>query len=96
MNTIEQDLVALGETADEVAGTLLSLGACGNVGEPRSCPVFIYLNHKGHTQVKEVDDRSISTYDNNDYATPEPVAAFILAFDEGKYPSLDIMRDEEE
>lgn len=42
---VSRALVALGESADEVADTLLRLGCRGERGECRTCPVAEYLHN---------------------------------------------------
>jgi hypothetical protein len=104
MNTIEQDLLALGTTSDEVADNLRQMGIKGVRLDPHSCPIFNYLrNEREHIEVRGVD--ACSDVDSNDEVviTCDPVDdaydrrvrivstavyQFINEFDGGMYPML--------
>jgi hypothetical protein len=45
---IEQDLKALGNTVDQIADTLQGLGIKGHKEQSTSCPIYRYLQSKGH------------------------------------------------
>jgi hypothetical protein len=89
MNTIEQDLAALGDDADEVAGQLRELGIKGNAQESDSCPIYAYLHLKGNTQVVGVDEDYITLCSNEGIPTTSAVHDFVHAFDRGEYPELE-------
>jgi hypothetical protein len=55
MNSIQQDLEALGETSDQVADKLRKLGIKGDRFSPTSCPIYNYLCKQGHDTVCSVD-----------------------------------------
>jgi hypothetical protein len=67
MNSIEQDLLALGTTADQVADNLRQMGIKGVRLDPHSCPIFNYLrNEREHIEVRGVD-ACWSRHDSNSY-----------------------------
>jgi hypothetical protein len=106
MNSIEQDLAALGETPDEVAGWLRQFGIKGFRYSPSGCPIYRYLHDRqGHTEILGVDTAMYKgqeavniTFEYNcdgSHATVIPgeaVHQFIDAFDDGMYDDLNDRR----
>jgi hypothetical protein len=87
--SIVDDLVALGETPEQVAETLKEQGIIGYRQHASSCPIYHYLKSKGYP-VDCLSQHSIcllSPY-YGDIEMPEVVGRFIVAFDQGKYPEL--------
>lgn len=79
-------LNSMGNTADEVAAFLKEKGIKGNRAAAGSCPVAVYMRSQGGDATAAVFGR----YGNQEYSVhvPDPVYAFIVAFDSGVYPEL--------
>jgi hypothetical protein len=90
MNTIHQDLDALGRGSDDVAQKLSSLGIQGG-HNGSNCPIFHYLSSKGHIPVSVTATQILyRTKGAAHYCEPRlPVAMFIHRFDVGEYPHLE-------
>lgn len=73
-------LRALGDTANDVADTLLAGGYTGARGDGCTCPVATYLRAIYRDVYVEVLDEEIYVGDVV-IATPEPVRAFVQLFD---------------
>jgi hypothetical protein len=88
MNSKEavQKLNDLGDTADQVAASLETLGIKGNPGWPGSCPVANYLVSCGANDccVGAVSFR----IGKEVQFLPEPISQFIDDLDHGKYSQL--------
>lgn len=89
---ITQLLNELGDTADEVAGTLLGKGIDGN-HSMHTCPVANYI--RDNTGVKVGVVPSETSYQDEWYCgrfnyidNPLAVRKFVKAFDEGAFPAL--------
>jgi hypothetical protein len=84
MNSQEalQQLLTLGDTADEIAASLETLGIKGNPGWPGSCPITNYLISCGAYDccVGAVSFR----IGKEVQFLPEPISQFIDDFDDGK------------
>lgn len=91
-------LLSLGNTPDQVAGTLQAQGIKGYRASADSCPLAHALNaHYGegvqafvtHTDVT-LARYPIASDANNDYLIVNPlqIADFISLFDSGEYPEL--------
>lgn len=92
MAKIEEKLHALGETAEEVASTLLSKGCFGSRASATRCPVLKYictffpygsLLRSPHPGVITWDDPQIL-----DPHCPTPVKEFMKRFDLGEFTEL--------
>jgi hypothetical protein len=85
-------VTALGSTAEAVADLLDAGGWIGAPNRTGACPVARYLTDvvPGAASACVTDwDISISTEDNHlETATPDGVAAFLAAFDDGRFPHL--------
>jgi hypothetical protein len=88
MNSQEalQQLLTLGDTADQVAASLETLGIKGNPGRPGSCPITNYLVSCGANDccVGAVSFR----IGKEVQFLLEPISQFIDDFDHGKYSQL--------
>jgi hypothetical protein len=82
-------LGALGHDPDRVAATLANLGYLGEPGEARECPIAVYLHAViSPTWPVSVGEATAAVYRNTerlDVYLPDPVRAFIAAFDLGAY-----------
>jgi hypothetical protein len=88
--SIQDDLLALGLTSDEVADSLRQLGITGGHTSV-SCPIFNYLISKGHN-IMSVGRKTVkvgSMYEVLFEGLPEPVMHFILRFDGETFPELE-------
>jgi hypothetical protein len=90
-------LVALGKNANEVGWTLEQAGVRGLQGQVSDCPISRYLAAVigGETQVGSVRVTALSVEIRSGrwarvvrIASPEPVKAFVLAFDAGVFSGL--------
>lgn len=88
MNTIEQDLAALGDTGAKVVASLRKLGIMGRRQQPCECPIAIYLQRQGHTIVGVSSEEIVS--EDGTIETPIGASEFIFWFDRGEYPSLEV------
>jgi hypothetical protein len=89
MNIIRLELLALGSSVNEIFQSLTNLNIKGRCGSHVSCPIARYLQSKGHRYVA-VSNKSITTINiNDDISTPDVVVAFIQAFDNGRFPTLE-------
>jgi hypothetical protein len=79
-------LNGMGQTADEVAAFLKEKGITGRVALALHCPVAAYLSSQGG----DIGGAVYTQYASQNVLVkvPEPVFAFIRAFDAGKYPEL--------
>ena len=88
---LEEMVLRLGNTADEVATTLRRAGITGKQKEPDCCAIANYLTFVGFDGIRVEldldDDVVISTADDSADAT-SAVAEFVEGFDAGRYPDL--------
>jgi hypothetical protein len=82
MNTLEDDLKALGNTAEEVRDNLIKLGIKGNRESCGNCPIANYLLYKGYTRVS-VGSTMISVRTGYCDNPPVAICEFIRLFDQG-------------
>jgi hypothetical protein len=93
-NGLAAALAALGATETEVAETLSRGGCRGRRGSSCACPVAIYLHAvilDAESVLVEATETFVHLDDGTklDAATPEPVYAFMAAFDKGtRYQDL--------
>jgi hypothetical protein len=85
---IEQDLKALGDTTDQIADTLQGLGIKGHREQSYGCPIYRYLQSKGHA-IGSVGYHYISIVAQSSFYMPSLITDFIRSFDHGKYPDLE-------
>ena len=86
-------LMALGDTAEDVAATLLAGGHSGDPGSACGCPVAMYLAANGIRDVS-VDGDTVS-WSAGAVSTPAGVGWFVCRFDgedpdacDGEWPEL--------
>ena len=88
---IALDLAELGDTAEEVASTLLKLG-CKGTRCANSCPIAVYLKGKGYENPRalrhQIEARSLGGNEIAKLDTPPPISRFISAFDDGSFAQL--------
>lgn len=84
----------VGSSPDEIAETLEHEGVYGWPEDGTACPVWHLLDRElGHECVSFFVDHNLVElrgvgYRRKTIETPDPVADFIEAFDNGKYPEL--------
>ena len=95
-------LTALGESADDVAASLQTLGIRGEHRNPRACPIAAYLNSYGVGHLVAFE-RSTYVYATMAYAHANDIAnsywydikllqavrEFLCRFDSGQYPQCE-------
>jgi hypothetical protein len=81
-------LAKLGATEAEVVATLVAGGWRGKPVDGCKCPVAVYLAAMGFDVV--IDPMVVTLEDGDEVPTPDPVADFILAFDNGEHEELDL------
>lgn len=90
--TIQSFLASLGSTKEEVAARLVEMGIKGRRNLADSCPVANAANdhlpprHWGYY----VHIQENSQVKLNSLVAPDPVRDFVLAFDAGEFPELDV------
>lgn len=87
---IAPGLETLGDTAEQVAETLLLSGVKGRRNAADSCPVarWLHFTQGGYWAVsKDYVDRVEPKY--TAYSATDGVAFFVIAFDAGLYPDLE-------
>jgi hypothetical protein len=89
MNSIIDDLNALGDTADAVADKLQQLGIKGTTACGDNCPIYIYLIKQGHYMVAFTTPEYIRTHDWVFIDTPKVISNFIRKFDRHGYSNLE-------
>lgn len=83
--------------ADEVAAFLANEGIKGYRHEMEDCPIAVYLDKKtGHVVIVDGVSARIPHYDGTRVTLPFPVKVFTMAFDNGKYPDLNVRNAETE
>jgi hypothetical protein len=85
--TIEELLLKLGSTPDEVANTLKTLRFKGKIGSDCDCPIANYLANAGYDNASVGWDQIVDE-PCFEFKDDHPVKQFIIAFDENKYPEL--------
>lgn len=82
-------MVALGDTADDVARSLVTAGARGERKKCDLCPVARYLTGAMSSPISCGLSTALPIGRNIGMVPiPAPLAAFIVRFDEGQYPEL--------
>lgn len=95
---VQSFLEGLGANALEVSETLLTMGARGEKGSTRSCPIANALKLKFEntiwsvvrTAVKIEPDKMSSWEHFLQVPVPDPALRFISEFDNGNYPELEL------
>jgi hypothetical protein len=96
--SLQAALIQLGASADEVADHLLTEHCLGHRASATTCPVSHWLAaHIGIAEVS-VGEHAVAVHPADDEAgqtfieveLPNPVAAFVLAFDHGRFADLDV------
>jgi hypothetical protein len=88
---VESALRDLGETADDVAQTLIERGVRGIQGKADCCPVANYLRGAVPGLSPEIlndDDYTLVSSDQVSLYVPLAVHVFVEEFDQGVYPLL--------
>jgi hypothetical protein len=95
---LEIALEDLGSTAAEVAASLRNLGIKGEQGSCGHCPIAQWALGLGFFS-SYVDQETTTIWDESDNridgCNPDPVQEFIVAFDEGDFPSLILEEDDD-
>lgn len=91
---IEDSLVKLGQSADDVAATLASLGLKGRTCQSLICPVAVYLHREFPNSYVEVGG-SHCVVDWTECELTRAVSDFVLHFDAGDYAELVASTDAE-
>lgn len=86
MSNLHTCLDELGRTEAEVVAKLKALGIKGAKRSAAHCPIAEYLVSLGFGGVTV---SGTATTDTQRGWLPDPVRAFALSFDDGKYPELD-------
>lgn len=92
MNSLDEALTALGDTADQVAAHLRAKKITGCRFNACHCPVATYLAQSGVVEKPAVGDKTIgylADWGDVEVQTPSAVADFINRFDAGEFPDLD-------
>jgi hypothetical protein len=84
-SSLKASLNRLGQTEDEVVDELIRLGIKGSRNDTCSCPLAMYLLSLGFIEIMVSD---FITADTQEVCLPRHLFAFVVHFDEGKYPSL--------
>lgn len=84
---IRDRLRALGDSADEIAASLRTLGVSGSTGTTCACPLAIFIRQNTAAVAVSVTHEHIEL---NGYIlhTPSPAQVFIDEFDAKSYPEL--------
>ena len=99
-NKVRRALAKLGQTPDQIAKSLKTLGIVGTICEPTTCPLAIYLGQvlpprgntgQGYWQVggdwiEGIDRESLELV--VELETSPALQVFIDRFDKGQYPDL--------
>jgi hypothetical protein len=86
---LEQALIKLGNTHDEVAATLLAGGFKGKKTSSCDCPVARYLCATlDDGNVYRVERWEVFSDNGEDTTMPKAVCDFVFWFDKGAYPDL--------
>jgi hypothetical protein len=94
--TTDDELVVLlgtlGDTSDQIAAAFVAKGIKGETGSAYRCPVAKWLIAETGCREAEVDQADVCVRRDGGgslwVTPPEPVADFIVRFDEGDYPDL--------
>lgn len=85
-----------------IAEELAKRGIKGRQGCPEKCPMAVFiLTQTDPTEVAELEVQGYSTYYGPDQFNmeyidnPRNMEDFVIGFDEGEYPNLDINEEEE-
>jgi hypothetical protein len=89
MNTIEQDLKALGDIPEQVANSLRALGIKGRRGDEYNCPIARCLRKKGYNVECVGSRNTFSPVVDKPIKNPNAIFIFINSFDRGQYPDLE-------
>lgn len=94
---LHDELVTLGETADEIAKALKAYGVTGYRRNPTDGPIashlWAVLTAEGFRRVRVSVNEDLIRVETDgcqiDFPTPPAVQEFIRRFDAGAYPELD-------
>lgn len=84
---VDRLLTQLGDTADDVAQTLLTGGYLGRRDDCANCPVAKYLRASGVYDAW-VDQHEVTSGIVGQVTLPKPVILFVQEFDSFGYPDL--------
>ena len=100
--TIVAALSELGNTPEDIRASLCSQGIVGD-NSPGTCPIAAYLSNKFPNAYPAVTDIEIDVdiFQDDRYVTlhiqtPGPVEQFVDNFDNGKYPELELLDEEDD
>lgn len=96
--SLEQALAELPDTADGIAAFLIEQECRGTREDGRCCPLANYLTGTGEFINPFVDTSYVRADLDGDrwghmVDTPEHIRQFVLGFDQGQWPQLDIEVD---
>lgn len=89
ISTLKADLIALGETKEEVADTLADKGIKGWRYLSCRCPVSNYLASIGYDKPYIFQNSAGLLESVGEVSVPPSVSNFIITFDQGFYPGLE-------
>lgn len=89
---VRRALHALGADAGDIARTLYNAGFHGHRGCSARCPIAQYLAARLSADQVVVCGQWVNVYRGHEHveiATPDSVTAFLMIFDQGRFPKLD-------
>jgi hypothetical protein len=90
---VQELLLALGETPEQIASNLLAQGCRGEMGESLGCPVAILLVKHSLDEFRVGNIRVTISDPFDGYVScdmPVAIRSFIETFDSGRFPELQL------
>jgi len=87
--TLDETLVAMGNTENEVVAFLRARHITGSRKDSEKCPVAEYLSHETGEDIGVAEKFIYTLFSKVPTALPQSVQDFIAGFDAGKYPDLE-------